>query len=53
MEIVRADVRDDVFYCGRCGSPDDWIETPTDVGCANDGTVLPADQLDAFYGAER
>lgn len=53
MQYVHADVRDGWFYCGHCGSPDDWIETPTGVGCASDGTFLHPDQLDAFYDVER
>lgn len=40
------------YYCGNCGSGDDWIETPTDVGCVNCGTLLSADQLDDYYALE-
>lgn len=29
------------FYCGHCGSADHWVETQTDVGCANCGTYVP------------
>lgn len=37
------------FTCGYCCSADDWIETQTDVGCTNCGTLLPHDQLDDYY----
>lgn len=47
---VRAVVRAGWFYCGCCGSAEDWIETPTHVGCATCGAVLPDNQLDAYYG---
>lgn len=53
MEYVRAQrLPDGGFACGHCGSADDWIDTQTDVGCANCGTAIPHDQHDAYYAYE-
>lgn len=47
---VRAYVdRCGVLHCGRCGSDDGWIDTPTDVGCADCGALLPHSQHALFY----
>lgn len=46
---VRAYVVDGLLHCGRCGSDDGWIDTPTDVGCADCGALLPHDQHGLVY----
>lgn len=45
-------LQDDLYHCGSCGSVDDWIELPTDVGCTNCGTLMCRDQLPAYYAVE-
>lgn len=51
MEYVSPQFEAGLGYrCGRCGSTDDWIETPTDVGCARCGTAIPhGSELDSYY----
>lgn len=40
------------YTCGHCGSTDNWLESQTDVGCADCGTLLDPSQLDEFYEFE-